>query len=399
MKVIGLMSGTSADGVDAALVEIQGRGIDLSVRQLAFVELPYPPKLQRRILDAATNGTVAEICHLNVLLGEWFAKAALKVVESAGLTTKDVQAIGSHGQTLHHLPVPVRESGIGLIRSTLQIGEPTVIAERTGITTVANFRPRDMAAGGQGAPLAPYGHYLLLRHSDRSRLIVNVGGISNVTYLPAKGGLDRVLAFDTGPGNMVLDGLIRHRSNERQTYDRDGRMALKGQACQPLLRHLLNHPYFRKSPPKSTGREVFGPSYVATLLAEQRRRRLSFDDLLATGALLTAKAVHTAGRWVEGSIDEVIVGGGGAHNRAIMRDLAQVYAPVPVRTFEEAGWESKSFEAVTFALLAYQTLHGEPANVLAATGASHPVVLGSITPAGTPKRYSFGQEGRYAHVD
>ena len=393
------MSGTSADGVDAALVEIHGRGLDLSVRQRAFVELPYPSKLQRRILDACTKGAVAEICHLNVLLGEWFAKAALKAIESAGLIPKDIQAIGSHGQTLHHLPAPVREPGVGPIRSTLQIGEPAVIAERTGITTVANFRSRDMAAGGQGAPLAPYAHYLLLRHPDRSRLVVNVGGISNVTYLPAKGGLECLRAFDTGPGNMVLDGLIHRFSKGRQTFDRDGRLALKGRPHQPLLRRLLTHPYFRKAPPKSTGRELFGPLYVAKLLAEQRRRRLSPEDLLATGALLTAKAVQAAGRWIEGTIDEVIVGGGGAKNRAIMSYLAQVFAPVPVRIFEEAGWESKSFEAVAFALLAYQTLHGEPANIPAATGAGHPVILGTITPSGAPTRHPPGREARGAHVD
>lgn len=398
MKVIGLMSGTSADGVDAALVEIHGRGLDLTVRPLAFVALSYPSKLQRRIVSACTKGTVAEICHLNVLLGEWFAKAALQAIKTAGLTPHDIDAIGSHGQTVHHLPNPIREPGVGPIRSTLQIGEPAVIAERTGITTVADFRPRDMAAGGQGAPLAPYAHYLLLRHTDRSRLVVNLGGISNVTYVPAKGGLEALRAFDTGPGNMALDGLMHHLSQGRQAYDRDGRLAARGQVSQALLRCLLAHPYFRKAPPKSTGRELFGAPFVDMLLTEQRRRRLSPEDLLATCALLTAKAVQTAGRWIEGTIDEVIVGGGGAKNRAIMAHMSQTFAPVPVQTFEEAGCESKAFEAIAFAVLAYQTLQGDPANVPAVTGARHPVILGAITPSGVPDRQRRVDDVKGSHV-
>ncbi len=380
MKVIGLMSGTSADGVDAALVDIDGHGLALTVRPLAFVELPYPSTLQRRILAAGIEGRVSEICHLNVLLGEWFARAALKVMEAAGLTSSAIAVIGSHGQTVHHLPNPVREPGIGPIRSTLQIGAPAVIAERTGITTVADFRPRDMAAGGQGAPLTPYAHAVLLRHPERSRLIVNLGGISNVTYVPAKGGLEALQAFDTGPGNMVLDGLIHSLSNGRQPYDRDGRLAAKGAVDPVLVRRLLAHPYFRKAPPKSTGRELFGALYVARLRAEQRRRRLSAQDLLATCAQLTAKAVQTATRWIEGTVDDVIVGGGGTKNRAIMTHLAQAFSPVPVQTFEAIGWDSKAFEAIAFAVLAYQTLQGEPSNVPAATGARHPVILGSVTP-------------------
>jgi anhydro-N-acetylmuramic acid kinase len=386
MNVIGLMSGTSADGVDAALVEIQGQGLDLSVRLVAFVERPYPSALQRRILAAGTDGRVTDICHLNVVLGEWFAKAALQVTAAAGLTPQDVEAIGSHGQTVHHRPNQVREPGIGLVRSTLQLGEPAVLAERTGITTVADFRPRDMAAGGQGAPLAPYAHYVLFRHQERARLIVNLGGISNVTYIPAKGGLEAIRAFDTGPGNMLLDSLVSHRSKGRQTFDRDGRLAAKGRADHALLRKLLAHSYFRKPPPKSTGRELFGAAYAAQLFAEQRRRRLSFEDLLATGALLTAKAVHMADRWLPGPVDEVLVGGGGAKNRAIMSALADVFAPVPIRPFEAAGWNSKAFEAVAFALLAYQTLQGQPGNVPAVTGAHRSVILGSITPAGSSVR-------------
>lgn len=397
MKVIGLMSGTSGDGVDAALVEIHGSGQTLRVSPRAFRTTPYPPALQRRVLAAATQGTVSEICHLNAVLGEWFARAALRVITQAKLQPSDVHLIGSHGQTVHHLARPIREPGLGPIRSTLQIAEPAVIAERTGITTVADFRPRDVAAGGQGAPLTPYVHYLLLRDARRSRLIVNLGGISNVTYLPAGGDLRSIQAFDTGPGNMVLDGLVHRLTNGRLALDRGGKMAARGTLDFDLLSDLLAHPFVRQRPPKSTGREEFGEPFLTRVLAVKRRRRLAPADVLATCSLFTALAVGAARRWLEGPvgaggaraagpspahIDEVIVGGGGARNRTLMADLAAVFDPTPVRTLDELGWESKAFEAVAFAVLAYQTVHGECANVPAATGAAHPVILGAIVPGG-----------------
>src|SRR6059036_110908 len=358
MKAIGLMSGTSGDGVDAALVQIRGTGHALRVTLLAFRTAPYTAALRHRILAAATRGTVSEICHLNAVLGEWFAKAALRVMGQAGVKSSDVQVIGSHGQTVHHCPTPRREPGLGLIRSTLQIAEPAVIAERTGITTVADFRPRDLAAGGQGAPLTPYVHYLLLRDPRRARLIVNLGGISNVTYLPASGNLNSVRAFDTGPGNMVLDALVHH----------------------------LTHPFLRREPPKSTGREEFGETFLARVLALSRKWRLAPEDLLATCSLFTAMAVGNARRWVKGPVDEVIVAGGGVRNRTVMADLAAIFEPAPVRPVEELGWKSQAFEATAFAVLAYQTIHGECANVPAVTGAAHPVLLGTIVPGGERRR-------------
>lgn len=380
MKVIGLMSGTSGDGVDAALVEIHGNGQALRVKPLACAPLPYSPGLQSRILAASASGTVSEICHLNALLGEVFSKAALRVIKKAGLRPSDIHLIGSHGQTVHHLPKPIREAGLGGIRSTLQIAEPAVIAERTGVTTVADFRQRDLAAGGQGAPLTPYAHHLLLRASSRSRLIVNLGGISNVTYLPSGGDLDSVRAFDTGPGNMILDALAHHLTRGRQSLDRGGKMAAKGTVDAQLLASLLSHRFLRQRPPKSTGREDFGEAFLARLLAMKQRRHLSANDLMATCSLFTAMAVGMARRWLKGPIDEVIVGGGGVRNRTLLADLAQVFASTPVKIFEDLGWESKSFEAVAFALLAYQTVHGECANVPAATGAKHGVILGTIVP-------------------
>jgi len=384
MKVVGLMSGTSGDGVDAALVEITGRGRSLKARTLAAETHPYPRSLQQRILIASVSGTVMEICHLNALLGEWFANAALRVIRRARVRPTDVALIGSHGQTVHHLPQGIHAPGVGAVRSTLQIAEPAVIAERTGVTTIANFRSRDIAAGGQGAPLAPMAHALLLKHPNRGRLIVNLGGISNVTFVPPSGRQKSVQAFDTGPANMVLDGLILKLTAGRLSMDREGKLASKGRVNDRLLSKLLAHPFLSKRPPKSTGREEFGPHLIEDLITTQQQFRLSVEDLLATCSMWTAKAVGTARRWIHGTIDEVVVGGGGVRNRAIMAHLAAVFDPVPVTTFEVLGWDSKVFEAVAFAVLAYQTATGQWGNIPAVTGASHPVLLGTIVP-GSPQ--------------
>ena len=382
MKVVGLMSGTSGDGVDAALVEISGTGRSLKAQLLASDTLAYPRSLQQRILTASVSGTVADICHLNALLGEWFANAALHVIRKGELRPVDVLLIGSHGQTVHHLPHGIHAPGVGAIRSTLQIAEPAVIAERTGITTIANFRPRDIAAGGQGAPLTPAVHALLFKHPRRARLIVNLGGISNVTYVPRGGRQDAVQAFDTGPANMVLDALMARSTDGRQLMDRDGKLALKGHIDDRLLSKLLAHPFLSKRPPKSTGREEFGAPLVEDLMAMQQQRGLSIEDLLATCSMWTAKAVGTSRRWIKGEIDQVIVGGGGVRNRAIMAHLATVFSPVSVNTFDEVGWDSKAFEAVAFAILAYQTATCQWGNLPAVTGARHPVILGALVPGG-----------------
>lgn len=382
MLVVGLMSGTSGDGVDAALIEIAPKSSKPSIRMVAFHPLPYPRSLQQRVLTASVSGTVAEICHLNGLLGEWFANAALGVIRKAGLEPADVHLIGSHGQTVHHLPHGIKDTGGLAIRSTLQIAEPAVIAERTGITTVANFRPRDMAAGGQGAPLTPGVHALLFRHPKRARLVVNLGGISNVTYLPKGRGVNGILAFDTGPANMVLDGLMHELTDGRTGMDRDGRLAMRGTSDGRLLAKLLAHPYLTQPPPKSTGREVFGSLMVKELLAVRQARQIRDEDLLATCSRWTAEAVGSARRWIRGGIDEVVVSGGGIRNRAIMTGLAEVFAPVPVQPVDGLGWDSKALEAVAFAILGYQTVMDQCGNVPAVTGAAHPVLLGSIVPGG-----------------
>ncbi len=380
MIVVGLMSGTSGDGIDAALVEIHGRGLSVRVHQRAFCVLPYSTALRRRILAVSQDGDVADVCHLNALLGELFAKAALTVIKQAGLRPQQVDLIGSHGQTIHHLPRGRREPGIGLVHSTLQIAEPAVIAERTGVTTIGNFRPRDLAAGGEGAPLAPFAHGLLFRHPRRARMVVNLGGISNVTYVPSGGALEEVRAFDTGPGNMVVDALVHHLTRGRASMDRGGRLAQRGRVHDGLLKELMTHPFLRQRPPKSTGREEFGDAVVRRLLARQRTLKLSTTDLLATCTRWTAEAVGVARRWLRGPIDELLVGGGGAKNAAMMRSLREVFMPIPVRTFDDIGWTSKAFEAVAFALLAYCTFHGIPSNLPAVTGASRRVVLGTIVP-------------------
>lgn len=382
MNVVGLMSGTSGDGVDAALIEIGRRKSGLPIKMIAFHPLAYPRSLQQRILSASVSGTVSELCHLNALLGEWFANAALAVIRVANLLPKDITLIGSHGQTVHHLPHGIKDAGVGSIRSTFQIAEPAVIAERTGITTVADFRPRDMAAGGQGAPLTPAVHALLFRHPRRARLIVNLGGISNITYLPKGSGFDGLIAFDTGPANMVLDGLMARSTGGRMLMDRDGRMAARGRVDGRLLAKLLAHPYLSMAPPKSTGREVFGAKMLDELLAMHQAKQLSIEDLLATCSRWTAEAVGTVRRWVRGGIDEVIVGGGGVRNRAIMQHLTDVFAPVPVSPVESYGWDSKALEAVAFAVLAYQTATEQFGSVPSVTGAAHPSLLGCIVPSG-----------------
>ncbi len=389
MKVVGLMSGTSADGVDAALVRIIRRNGKPRITPVAFTALSYPRSLQQRIVELSLQGRVGEICHMNTYLGELFAKAALRVIQQAKHRPSDIDLIGSHGQTIQHLPKGIREPGIGLVRSTLQIGEPTVIAERTGITTVANFRARDMAAGGEGAPLVPYAHAIAFCHARRGRLVVNIGGISNVTYLPPGGGVAELHAFDTGPGNMVLDAIVRELTNGQRAYDVGGRWARKGVVNRRLLTDLMAHPFLARRPPKSTGREEFGAPLVRRLLAKQRKVRMSVEDLLATCAAWTAEAIGSSRRWVTGDIHEVIVGGGGVYNRAVMASLRQVFAPTPVLTFDDCGWSSKAFEATAFALLAHDTYHGQCTNVPQVTGAHHPVLLGSIVP-GAPQMLMKG---------
>lgn len=380
MKIIGLMSGTSCDGVDAALIDIKGAVPNLTIKPIAFVSYPYTSSLREEVLIASRRGTVATVCHLNVLLGEVFAKAATRVIKKSGLPPSAIHAIGSHGQTIHHLPTPIRVPGFGTLQSTLQIAEPAVIAERTGISTIGNFRARDMAVGGQGAPLAPFAHYCVFRHSSLSRLILNLGGIGNVTYLPRNGLIHSVQAFDTGPANMMLDGLIEHYSRGVMSFDRGGKWAAKGTINSALFQKLMAHPYLKIKPPKTTGREDFGEKFLRKILRIAQQKKLTRHDVLATCAWFTAVTIAESLQWLAGPVDEVIVGGGGVWNRTVMRNLRKIFAPIPVRSFEDTGWSSNAFESVAFALLAYQTIQGLPSNIPSVTGARKSVVLGTIVP-------------------
>ncbi len=313
--VIGLMSGTSADGVDAALVQINGSAHSTRVRLHAFHTFPFPEGLREAILAASEPqiSTVDLLCRLNVALGEVFAEAALEVARQAGISINAVDLVGSHGQTVRHLPEPSLLCGYP-IRATLQLGEPSVIAERTGVTTVADFRPRDMAAGGEGAPLAPYVHYLLFRDAQRSRIIHNIGGISNVTLLPAGGELTEVLAFDTGPGNMPIDGAVGRLTAGQETFDKDGLRARRGQVHQPLVEELLAHSFLPRQPPKSTGREAFGAAFLDQVFARGMELGVLGDDLIATLTAFTVASMADAYRRFVltrlAQVESVLCGGG-----------------------------------------------------------------------------------------
>jgi anhydro-N-acetylmuramic acid kinase len=380
MLVIGLMSGTSADGVDAALVDIAGTGHQLTLKLVAFRTYPYAVGFRVRLLKAMTEGGIPEISYFHAALGEWFARAALRVRRLAPSSTRNVVLIGSHGQTFHHAPIPRKEPGVGMIRSTLQLGSPAIIAERTGIDTVADFRTRDMAIGGQGAPLAPYLHHLLFQDAQRTRAVVNIGGISNLTFLPSHGSLRAVRAFDTGPGNMILDGIIRHLTNGRETFDRGGRLAAKGRVHEGLLNRMQRHPYLRRRPPKSTGREEFGDEFLKALIRAGRRPSVTPADLMATVTAYTAQTIADGERFLSRRVDEVLICGGGAKNFTLMRMLEKAWGGTPVRAVEAVGWNGRALEAVAFAVFAYQSVRGVACNLPSVTGAKREVLLGSITP-------------------
>jgi anhydro-N-acetylmuramic acid kinase len=395
------MSGTSADGVDVAIVDIRGRKVEL----LAFETFPYSHAMRESILALCRPETarVDDICHLNHVLGEVFAEAVIKLCDRSGIPLRSIDLIGSHGQTIWHNPQGPRYRG-RTIRSTLQIGEPSRIAQRTGITTVADFRPRDMAAGGEGAPLVPYADHALFSDRRLCRAVQNIGGIANVTFLPACSDAVRrsssmdvppmtrghgqdaratesILAFDTGPGNMVIDGLVRRITEGKRHYDRGGAMAARGNVHEALLRQMLRHPFLRRRPPKSTGREQFGQSYCERLYKEARRLKLSAEDMLATATAFTASTIATAyRRFLPRTPDEMILCGGGAHNATLVRMLQSQLADVRIRSMDEFGISVDAKEAVSFAMLAYATIHGVANNIPSVTGANEPVVLGKIVP-------------------
>lgn len=387
-RVVGLMAGTSLDGITAAVVQVTGCGIETKIVLLEHSTFPYDSEIKRSILNASTpgSGTVDLISEMNFVMGELLADAARKITEQAGLRMTDIDLIGSHGQTVYHCPVESRT--LWGTPSSLQIGEPCVIAERTGVTTVADFRARDMAAGGGGAPLVPYVDFVFLRSPEKSRVILNLGGIANLTVLPRDCTIDDVFAFDTGPGNMLIDAVVKEITRGVEEFDRDGRMAAAGVVDTKLVNELLSHEYFRTEPPKSTGRELFGNKFLVLFLERACSRGLSGNDLVATATALTPYSVHDAcSRFVFPKVDvnELIISGGGSKNETLVRVMRDCFKPIPVTYSDDYGISSVAKEAIAFAVLANETVCGGCSNIPGATGARRRVILGKIVPASRPE--------------
>lgn len=379
-RIVGLISGTSADGISAALVEVTDRaGARPDVRLTAHTTAPYPAEVRRRVMDLFTQpATTQEVASIHYLLGELFADAATAVTRAAGRGMDEVDLIASHGQTVAHVGVPDPTDPWSRA-ATLQLAEPAVIAERTGRPVIAGFRAGDIAAGGQAAPLVPYADLVLLG-GPRGRIALNLGGISNITVLPAGGRREDVYAFDCGPANMVVDGLVRRLSDGGETFDRDGTRAARGRIHDDLLAALLRHPFIDAPPPKTAGHEQFGRGFLDTLLA--RWGTLPQDDLIATATAFAADAVaRNITRFVlpHHKIEDLVAAGGGVSNPILMRRLETAVTPIRVRRIDEFGVPAEAKEALAFALLGHASLLGIPGNLPRVTGARHPVVLGTWT--------------------
>lgn len=372
------MSGTSLDGIDAALVEIEeGPAGRPDWRLVAFDSTSYPADRREEIHDSILEGDPASLTRLHARLGDWFAEAALRVCQTADVSPDAVDLIGSHGQTIWHQPPHEGRRG-----ATLQLGDPATVAERTGIPVISDFRSRDMAAGGEGAPLVSWVDQLLFA-TDHVRILQNIGGMSNLTWLPAAGSDEAVVAFDTGPGNALIDTAAELATNGEAQFDRDGELARRGNIDESLLRELLDDPFFHRAPPKSTGREAFGRRYVQALVERHRPAdSQAWSDLTATLTALTARSIARAvERWSPaGETGELVVSGGGARNPTLMRMLREALEPVPVLTTEVLGFDPEAKEALAFAVLAWAHVSRRPANLPSVTGASGPRILGSYTP-------------------
>jgi len=380
--VAGLMSGTSLDGVDAVVTHLVGSGRSLSVEVLSFVHRPYPNALRDLILMAsdAERSSVRDIARLNARLPIESARAVRMAVDAAGLEMEDVDLIGSHGQTIQHLPDAAPVAGEA-VRATYQADDPSALAQRLGVPVVGDFRRADMALGGQGAPLAPYLDDVLFASEEETRLLLNLGGIANLTLLPAASRTEDLQAFDTGPANMVIDALADRLFNE--PYDPDGAYAADGSPDADLLADLLMGDYFHRPPPKSTGREMFGAAFCDAFLKEGRSRSLADTDLVATATMLTAASVYQGyARYVrpEHTADIVYASGGGVHNQTLMSMLRAAFAPIPVRRTSDldGGVDPDAKEAVLFAVLAHETANGVTTGLPHVTGARHAAVQGGL---------------------
>lgn len=387
LHIIGLMSGTSADSIDAALCRVSGAPPRLQAEIVAAVDWPYPPQWQAHIHQQADRerARVDALAQLHFALGECFAQAADAVIAAAGMQPTAVDLIAMHGQTVWH---HVRPDGV--VTATLQIGEPAVVAERTGITTLSNFRARDVAAGGQGAPLTSYVDWLLLRHPHHWRAVQNIGGIGNVTLLPPLDDPDSApLSFDTGPGNVWMDGAIALLTDGALRFDRDGAWAAQGQVDEGLLEDLLQRDaaFYAQPPPKTTGRERYHPAALAGIVQAARAAGLAEADVLATLTMLTAVTIRDACRQFAPVMPaEILIGGGGARNPALLAALGGLLPEVRLLTHEALGLSSDFKEALVFAVLGHESWFNRPAALPAFTGARHPSVLGSITPGANYRR-------------
>ncbi len=373
--LVGLMSGTSLDGISAAVVRFRATDGGLPEAELlAFTVTEYAPAQRARLAAAMSGVSSAEYCRIGFDLGEWLAQAAMNVIAEAGVARADIAAIASHGQTIWHEPG----------HSTWQIGESAVIAERTGLPVIADFRVRDMAAGGQGAPLVPIADAMLFASATEWRALQNIGGIGNVTVVPPNGDLDGVRAFDTGPGMVLVDGLVRALAGDRLTFDRDAVLSRAGTVIDDVVASVLAEPYFAAEPPKSTGRELFSPQYIASFIdrCNAARRGATTEDIVATAVAVTAASIADSyRRWIPEPIREVLIAGGGSKHPLLVETLRERLAPLVIRPFDELYFDAEAKEAVAFALLGYLHLSQRPGNVVRATGARGPRILGKLTPA------------------
>ena len=387
-RVIGLMSGTSVDGVDAVLVEISGQRRETEWRILQHHSTPYPPALQEAILSLSAGQPArlegdpppsAQIALLDVWTAEVFAEAALACVRSAGRDVSNIDLVASHGQTVSHLPHDTKLGDIS-VRATLQLGRGAVIAARTGLPVVADFRAADVALGGQGAPLVPFADWALFAEAEKVRAIQNLGGIGNVTYLPGDR-LEDVIAFDTGPANMLVDAAVRALSEGRESYDRDGESARRGRVSSRLMKWLLGRPYYLRKPPKSTGHEEFGNAYFEEMLNEAGRLGVTGENLIATLTYLGPRAaVEAYHAYLPVFPEEIILGGGGSRNPVMVDAFRQLCPKAQIRTHEDFGIPAQAKEGLAFAILANETLCGGASSVPGATGAAAPAILGCLYP-------------------
>lgn len=379
--VIGLMSGTSADGVDAALVHMEGCGENTKLRLIAYISVPFEKDVREQILKIAEGnyGGSAELCRMNVRLGYLYLDACKRVCSAAKVKESSVDLVGCHGQTVYHQPSPEIYLGQALT-STLQIGDPSVICEGLGTIAVSDFRVRDMAAGGQGAPLVPYTEYLIYRDPGRNIALQNIGGIGNITYIPKGAGLGDVTAFDTGPGNMLIDAAVSRYSQGRLIFDQEGRIAASYAWDERLLTWLMEEPYLKEKPPKTTGRERYNRGFVEKVYTKAASLGVQEGEVLTTFTRYTALTIaFSVKEYLPAIPERLIVGGGGSYNLTLLRFLKELLPETEVVTNEEIGWNSDAKEAVAFAILANEAVSGMCNNAPGATGAAHPVIMGKIS--------------------